>query len=156
MWVDDLESMRMFYTTYFGATAGDQYYNPTKQFTSYFLSFGPHVARLELMYRPDVVNGSPARGSVKGITHVAFSVGSQEVVDSLTNRLRTEGYTIFREARTTGDGHYESVVLDLNQVNERRSVSARVFEQELYVAVGDRFHRSNLVWSSPNYDRGTE
>jgi lactoylglutathione lyase len=112
IWVDDLEGMRMFYTTYFGATAGDRYHNPTKRFTSYFLSFGSHAARLELMHRPDVVDSSPSRGLVKGITHVAFSVGSKEAVDSLTNRLRAEGYTIFSEARTTGDGYYESVVLD--------------------------------------------
>ncbi len=112
IWVDDLEGMRAFYTTYFGATAGDRYHNPIKQFTSYFLSFGPHTARLELMHRPDVVDSSLSRGAVKGITHVAFSVGSKEAVDILTNRLRAEGYTIFSEARTTGDGYYESVVLD--------------------------------------------
>jgi lactoylglutathione lyase len=64
------------------------------------------------MHRPDVVDDSLFRGSVKGITHVAFSVGSKEAVDSLTKRLRTEGYTVFSEARTTGDGCYESVVLD--------------------------------------------
>lgn len=112
MWVDDLEGMRTFYTTYLGATAGNRYHNPTRQFTSYFLSFGPQTARLELMHRPDVVDYPSSRGLVKGITHIAFSVGSKEAVDNLTDQLRTEGYTIFSEARTTGDGYYESVVLD--------------------------------------------
>jgi lactoylglutathione lyase len=30
----------------------------------------------------------------------------------LTERLRKDNFTIFSEPRTTGDGYYESVVLD--------------------------------------------
>ena len=33
-------------------------------------------------------------------------------MDVLTEQLRKDGYTIFGEPRTTGDGYYESVVLD--------------------------------------------
>lgn len=44
--------------------------------------------------------------------HFAISVGSKDVVDGLTTQLRTDGFAIVGEPRTTGDGYYESVVLD--------------------------------------------
>jgi lactoylglutathione lyase len=47
-----------------------------------------------------------------GLIHFAISVGSKESVDTLTERLRADGYEIVGEPRTTGDGYYESVVLD--------------------------------------------
>ena len=112
IWVHDLEAMRSFYERYFQAKAGKKYRNETKQFVSYFLSFsgGP---RLELMNRPDISAPStePMR-EFMGLAHFAVSVGSKEKVDSLTEELRQEGFTIVGEARTTGDGYYESVVLD--------------------------------------------
>jgi lactoylglutathione lyase len=39
-------------------------------------------------------------------------VGGKEAVHILTEKLRADGYTIESEPRTTGDGYYESVVLD--------------------------------------------
>ena len=47
-----------------------------------------------------------------GLTHFALSVGSKQRVDELTEALRRDGYSIVGEPRTTGDGYYESVVLD--------------------------------------------
>lgn len=47
-----------------------------------------------------------------GIIHLAFSVGTEEKVDSLTEQLRNEGFKVVGEPRTTGDGYYECVVLD--------------------------------------------
>ena len=47
-----------------------------------------------------------------GFIHFAISVGDKGTVDSLTERLRIDGYEIVGEPRTTGDGYYESVVLD--------------------------------------------
>ena len=47
-----------------------------------------------------------------GLIHLAVSVGSTAKVDVLTELLRTDGYVIVGEPRTTGDGYYESVVLD--------------------------------------------
>jgi lactoylglutathione lyase len=47
-----------------------------------------------------------------GYIHLAFSVGSHEAVDALTERLRHDGYHILDGPRTTGDGYYESSVLD--------------------------------------------
>ena len=47
-----------------------------------------------------------------GFAHIAFSVGGREAVDSLTARLREDGYRVVSGPRTTGDGYYESCVLD--------------------------------------------
>ena len=47
-----------------------------------------------------------------GLIHFAISVGSKEKVDALTHQLKSDGYEIVGEPRTTGDGYYESVVLD--------------------------------------------
>lgn len=112
LWVHDLEKMRDFYTRYFQAQAGELYHNPTKQFHSYFLSFetGP---RLEIMTRPDIAETrSQPPQQVMGLTHFAISLGSQAQVDQLTETLRADGYSVVGEPRTTGDGYYESVVLD--------------------------------------------
>ncbi len=47
-----------------------------------------------------------------GLTHLAISVGSEQMVDRLTQRLREDGFPILDGPRLTGDGYYESVVLD--------------------------------------------
>ena len=47
-----------------------------------------------------------------GYAHIAISVGSRENVDMLTARPENDGYTVCGRPRTTGDGYYESVVLD--------------------------------------------
>ena len=41
-----------------------------------------------------------------------MSVGTKERVDDLTNLLAQEGFEIVGQPRTTGDGYYESIVLD--------------------------------------------
>lgn len=111
IWADDIELLRSFYIKYFNLECGSRYTNPTKCFTSYFLSFGEDKTRMELMHIPDMQ--SPAsRGDLKGLAHFAISVGSRENVDSLTERLRADGYTVLSEPRTTGDGCYESAVAD--------------------------------------------
>jgi len=114
IWVKDLELMKGFYETYFDAKAGEKYHNPTKNFTSYFLSFD-EGSRLELMHRPEIEDVKKGSQEFIGITHFAVSIGSKEKVDLLTERLRKDGYTIVGEPRTTGDGYYESVVLDPEQ-----------------------------------------
>jgi len=64
------------------------------------------------MNRPDIVDEPSKRGFSKGIAHFAISIGGTEAVDLLTERFRNDGFTIASEPRTTGDGYYESVVLD--------------------------------------------
>jgi lactoylglutathione lyase len=109
LWTQRLETLKAFYANYFGATAGPKYVNAAKQFESYFLSFASG-ARLELMQRPGLAPGpgDPALG----LAHFAVSVGSTEAVDALTARLHADGYRVLDGPRRTGDGYYESVVLD--------------------------------------------
>jgi len=112
IWVDNLETMRQFYLKYFDFTSGEKYTNEKKGFTAYFLMFGDGKTRLELMNRKDIIHEPNKRGFMKGIAHFAISVGDKEAVNQLTERLRADNYTIESEPRTTGDGYYESVVLD--------------------------------------------
>jgi lactoylglutathione lyase len=112
VWVRDLEVTKAFYEKYFGASAGALYENQGKQFSSYFLSFDDGC-RLELMQMPGINEQYQAyQRQNLGLVHFAVSVGSKEKVDELTDRLRNDGFTIASEPRTTGDGYYESVVLD--------------------------------------------
>lgn len=111
IWVDDIELLRTFYMKYFNMSCGDKYVNPRRNYTSYFLSFGEDKTRIELMHIPDMV-APVSRGNLKGLAHFAISAGGKEAVDALTERLREDGYTIAGEPRTSGDGYYESVVLD--------------------------------------------
>ena len=112
LWVHDLELMKAFYLTYFDTTAGEKYTNPTTQLVAYFIYFGEDKTRLELMTRPGIQPVAGQRGLSMGQAHFAISVGGKETVNILTERLRNDRYTIFREPRTTGDGYYESVILD--------------------------------------------
>jgi lactoylglutathione lyase len=110
LWTQDLERLRVFYERYFAATPGARYENARKQFQSYFLAFGDG-ARIELMCSPRV--GNPTTGEERiGYAHLAVSLGSEAAVDALTQRLRTDGYAVIDGPRRTGDGYYESVVLD--------------------------------------------
>lgn len=112
IWVKDLENMKAFYEKYFDGKAGALYHNVKKNFKSYFLSFDTGC-RLELMHRPDIpVNKNEVHSEYQGIIHFAVSVGSPEKVDTLTETLGNDGYAIAGEPRTTGDGYYESVILD--------------------------------------------
>ncbi len=63
------------------------------------------------MHRP-YINEAQGKHSSFGLTHFSISVGTKEKVDELTETLRTDGYRIVGEPRTTGDGYYESVVED--------------------------------------------
>lgn len=111
IWVNDLEAMKDFYTKYFNMKCSDMYENPQKSFASYFLSFDTG-ARIEIMNRKDISGRSNEKGISNGFTHLAISVGSIEKVNELTQELRDNGFDIYGEPRTTGDGYYESIVLD--------------------------------------------
>ena len=112
IWVKDIEAMKAFYCKYFHATANDQYINNKKQFRSYFLSFdgGP---RLELMQMPSVPDSKDdVYDQFIGLIHFAISLGSKEKVDAMTAQFRNDGFEVLDGPRTTGDGYYESVILD--------------------------------------------
>jgi len=112
IWADDIESLKSFYQSYFGMQCSEKYVNAKKSFTSYFLSFGDTQTRIELMNMPNISDSAVQRNMLKGLAHFAISVGSEEKVNELTERLRTDNYVIAGEPRRTGDGYYESVVLD--------------------------------------------
>jgi lactoylglutathione lyase len=142
IWVKDIDKVCEFYRKYFGGVVHPIYYNPTKQFTSRFITFDDG-ARLEVMHRPDIDVGIENVWTVTslqsnthrsanekmraffrfltsavfhvehlGFTHLSFSVGSKEEVDHLTQQMSSDGISVVGQPRTTGDGYYESVVLD--------------------------------------------
>ena len=176
IWVRDIDKVCEFYRKYFGGVVHPIYRNPTKQFTSRFITFDDG-ARLEVMHRPDIcvernigtvtslqsdthrsanekmraffrfltsavfhvkqlqteeaagnsftdisevqqVGSEGANTIAKpdtqhlGFTHLSFSVDSKEEVDHLTQQMSSEGVPVVGQPRTTGDGYYESVVLD--------------------------------------------
>jgi lactoylglutathione lyase len=112
LWTHDLERLKDFYVLYFGAQSNDKYMNTKKGFESYFLSFDSG-ARLEIMQMPSIPASLDDREQqFTGYIHIAVAVGGRETVDTLTEQLRQDGYRVVGEPRTTGDGYYESVVLD--------------------------------------------
>ena len=56
--------------------------------------------------------------SIHGYIHIAFSLGNQQAVNELTERLRSDGYPVVSGPRTTGDGYYESCIVGIegNQI----------------------------------------
>jgi len=111
LWTRDLEKMREFYQTYFHMKSGDRYENAKKGFASYFLSFDTG-ARIELMKKSDLPNDGKHKQDFIGLTHFAISVGDETKVNAITEQLRKDGFEVTGEPRTTGDGYYESVILD--------------------------------------------
>jgi lactoylglutathione lyase len=112
IWCRDLEAQRAFYETYFCAKSSAKYVNKDKGFESYFLRLDSG-ARLELMRvqtMPELA-GDRCVPSV-GLAHLAFSGGSEARVDALTHALERAGHRVLHRPRRTGDGYYESVVLD--------------------------------------------
>lgn len=116
MYVNDLEGTKEFFQKYFGAVSNDVYHNVKTGFKSYFLTFDGG-ARLEIMNKPEMKDDTK---DVKrtGYIHIAFSVGSKEKVNELTEQLKTDGYDIISGPRTTGDGYYESCIIAIedNQI----------------------------------------
>lgn len=112
IWCSDLEKVIAFYERYFGASRSAKYENPAKGFSSCFMSF-ESGSKIELMSRKDIPASKNAVAAQNlGLIHFAISVGSRERVDQLTATLEKDGLTVESHPRTTGDGYYESVVLD--------------------------------------------
>lgn len=111
IWTKDLEAMKDFYCKYFMGKSNKKYVNPIKGFESYFISFESGT-QLELMRKQTI--DKPLESEERlGITHFAFKLSSKDAVLSLTETLRSDGFSIVGEPRTTGDGYFESVVLDI-------------------------------------------
>lgn len=116
MYVNDLETTKDFFIKYFDAKSNNGYHNKTTNFKSYFLTF-EGGARLEIMNKPSMIDVEKDTART-GYIHIAFSVGSKEKVDDLTDRLKADGYDVISGPRTTGDGYYESCIIGIegNQV----------------------------------------
>ena len=116
MYVNDPEAVRDFFVKYLGGHSNDGYHNKTTDFRSYFISFGDS-ARLEIMSKPGLIDQDKPLNRT-GYAHIAFSVGSRDKVDELTERLREDGYEVVSGPRITGDSYYEScvVVIEGNQI----------------------------------------
>lgn len=116
MYVNDLDKARDFFVKYLNGKSNNEYHNEKTDFRSYFISF-EDGARLEIMNKPDMVDAEKPLNRT-GLIHIAFSVGSKERVDELTQILKADGYHIISGPRTTGDGYYEScvAVIENNQI----------------------------------------
>lgn len=116
MYLKDLEAGKEFFTRYLGAKSNNGYHNLKTGFRSYFLTF-EDGARLELMNKP-IMEDKRKTINRTGFSHIAFSLGSKEMVDWLTEQLKNDGYEVFSGPGTTGDGYYESCILALedNQI----------------------------------------
>lgn len=116
MYVNDLERAKDFFIKYFHAKSNDGYHNKTTDFRSYFLTFDDG-ARLEIMNKPGMTDGEKYLTRT-GYIHIAFSLGSKQAVDDLTQTLRADGYPVISGPRTTGDGYYESCIIGIegNQI----------------------------------------
>ena len=110
IWTNNLEELRDFYCTFFDGKSKEKYFNPVRKFESYFITFASGT-RLELMRLPDLVAKESANTLV-GLAHIAFKVKENDEVDRLTKLFREQGITITGEPRLTGDGYYESIILD--------------------------------------------
>lgn len=109
MYVDDLEGTKDFFVRYFDAVPNEGYHNPRSGLRTYFLSFDDGT-RLEIMNLPQMTGQKKSLAKM-GYIHMAFSVGSREKVDELTERLYEAGYEVISGPRITGDGYYESLIL---------------------------------------------
>jgi len=109
IWTNNLERLKDFYLRYFNCKASDKYENIKNKFSSYFLSF-QEGARIEIMKRYDI-NEILDKERI-GLAHFAIVVGTKDEVDRLTKTLEQSGIIIDSYPRTTGDGYYESVILD--------------------------------------------
>lgn len=104
--------MCRFYAETFGAEVGPIYQNPTKGFASRFVAF-ESGGRLELMTTSTQAPVAHEPGAQRmGLTHIAIALGSDAAVDALTAKLAAAGVPVLDGPRRTGDGYYESVVLD--------------------------------------------
>ena len=108
----DIDRLADFYVRYFQGKKGGEYRRRTGDFSSRFVTFGSGTS-LELMTRPEGMLRCAERSeSDTGLSHVAFRLDSRPDVDALTQTMRREGVQVLSGPRVTGDGYYESCVLD--------------------------------------------
>ncbi len=110
VYTNDLERLRCFYEKYFHGKSNEKYHNIVTGLETYFITF-EDFTRLEIMTRPNLIEHEVLPLST-GFAHIAFSIGNKENVDSLTQQLVKDGYSLISAPRITGDGYYESCIYD--------------------------------------------
>lgn len=113
IWTKQLEAMKDFYIKYFEGKSNEKYVNETKGFESYFINFEGE-ATLEIMSSTQVTKKKESPEKLLGICHFAFELDSRDKVNQLTDKIRKDGFQVAGNPRVTGDGFYESVILDLD------------------------------------------
>ncbi len=112
IWVNNLDLMKTFYEKYFEGKSNEMYHNTKRGFKSYFLEFKGGT-RIELMNIAELnAKQENTHRLQAGLAHIAFSTGSKEAVDELTEVFRNDGYEVIGNPRVTGDGYYESTIHD--------------------------------------------
>ena len=112
IWTKDIENLKKFYQKYFKCTSNKKYINKQKKFESYFLKFSNKI-KLEIMQMPKIpANKNNYIKQYLGIIHIAINVNGKKNVDKITETLKKDGYHVVSEPRLTGDGYYESCILD--------------------------------------------
>lgn len=111
IWSPNINRLKKFYIKYFNAVANEGYKNENTGLNSYFLSF-EDGARLEIMNIDNLLSKDQTNKNYIGYCHLAISVASSSNVEQLTMQLREDGYQVISDPRKTGDGYFESVVLD--------------------------------------------
>ncbi len=112
IWTYNLDGLRNFFIHYFDASSSEIYHNHSKEFRSYFLTFDGDC-RLELMEMPNIPKSkNDSLKQYTGLVHFAIQAGSRNKVDFITERLRKDGFKVIGDPSVTGDGYYESIILD--------------------------------------------
>lgn len=114
LYVKDLEVAREFFNKYLNTTSNELYRNYYTGFKSYFLTFSSG-SRIEIMYHPKMIDDVKHIRRT-GYAHIAISTGSKDNVDALTKVMKDDGYEVLSGPRTTGDGHYESVIVSFENI----------------------------------------
>ena len=92
MYVNDLDTAKEFFVSLLGGVFNQGYHNEKTGFRSYFISF-EDGARIEIMSKPEM-EVDPKTPNRTGYALIAFSVGSREKVDELTEKIRLSGYKV--------------------------------------------------------------
>lgn len=107
----DLEQSRAFYIRFFGAESNEGYHNPKTGLRTYFLRL-PGGALIELMQWPGATDAAMPDKYAPGPAHLAIELDSEDAVEQLTEDIVSAGHALFSAPRRTGDGYYESCVVD--------------------------------------------
>ena len=86
IYVNEVEKTKEFFENVFPVKAGPKYHNKKTGFTSYFLSFDDGETRIEIMIRKEVHSNNFLEAL--GYNHIAISIGSKELVDEITMKLK--------------------------------------------------------------------